>query len=247
MKRVILVGATDGLGKALAEYYASRGFWVTILGRAPEKLDELVAALKSRHPDATVNGVVCDLRDVSRRQAAFQEALEVSRHCDVFIYVAGVMPAGDGVTCSFTDDGEMLEVNTVAAIHLLGLAANYFRTAKTGRLVGISSIAGDRGRKGNPAYGASKAALTTYLEGLRNRLAPYGVTVTTVKPGFVGTRMLAGRAGLFWVAPPDEAARVIARRVERRDEVFYVYRRWALVALALVHLPRFLFKRVGPP
>lgn len=247
MKRVILAGATDGLGKALAAHYASEGFWVTILGRDPAKLEGVVAELRGKSQVATVNGVVCDLEDEARREPAFREAIAVNGHCDLFVYAAGVMRAGDGQMSSFADDGSTLEVNTAAAVHLLGLFANYFRAAKRGHIVGISSIAGDRGRKGNPAYCASKAALTTYLEGLRNRLAPFGVRVTTVKPGFVATRMVEGKSGLFWVAPPDVAARTIARRVSKGHEVFYVYRRWALFGLALKTIPRFLFKKLGPP
>ncbi len=247
MKRVILVGATDGLGRALAAEYASRGFWVTVLGRSKEKLDALVAELAARHPAATVRGIVCDLMDDARIEPAFREALEASGHCDLFLYSAGVMPAGDGVTCDPERDAATMNVNAVAAVRMLGLAANYFRVARRGHLAAISSIAGDRGRKGNPAYAASKAALTTFLEGLRNRLFPFGVTVSTVKPGFVGTRMLEGRTGLFWVVPPDVAAKTIADRLERRHEVFYVFRRWGLFGLALHHVPRFVFKRVGPP
>ena len=98
MKRVVLVGATDGLGRALAAEYASRGCWVTILGRAPRKLDALVAELAARHPAATVRGVVCDLTDASRIEPAFREALEAAGHCDLFLYNAGVMYAGDGVS-----------------------------------------------------------------------------------------------------------------------------------------------------
>ncbi|HEX7527796.1 MAG TPA: SDR family NAD(P)-dependent oxidoreductase [Thermoanaerobaculia bacterium] len=247
MKRVILVGATDGLGKALAEVYASRGFWVTILGRSRPKLDALLADLRSRFPVATVNGVVCDLSEAERLEPAFREALAVSGHCDLFLYNAGVMLHGDGVTSVPERDAEMMEVNAVAAVRLLGLAANWFRVAGRGQIAGISSIAGDRGRKGNPAYNASKAALTTFLEGLRNRLAPFGVTVSTVKPGYVGTRMTAGKAGLFWVVSAADAARIIADRLEKRHEVFYVTRRWALFGLAMRHVPRFLFKRLGPP
>jgi NAD(P)-dependent dehydrogenase (short-subunit alcohol dehydrogenase family) len=130
---------------------------------------------------------------------------------------------------------------------MLGLAANYFREARRGQIAGISSIAGERGRKGNPAYNASKAALTTYLEGLRNRLFPFGVTVSTVKPGFVGTRMTAGKKGLFWVAPPEEAARIIASRLDQGSESFYVYRRWGLLGFFLTLVPRAIFKRLGPP
>jgi short-subunit dehydrogenase len=245
--RVVVVGATDGLGRALAEVWASRTFWVTLVGRNPEKLDGVVADLRSRFPGATVNGVVADMCDDARAEPAFEEAIARSGHCDVFVYNAGEMRPGDGVTSVFDDDRSVLQVNVVAAVHWLGLAANYFRAAGKGTLVGISSIAGDRGRKGNVTYCASKAALTAYLEGLRNRLAPFGVQVTTVKPGFVRTRMTEGKKGVFWDVPADVAARTIADRVARGDESFYVYRRWGLVALAMRLVPRFLFKRVGPP
>jgi short-subunit dehydrogenase len=247
LKRVILAGATDGIGKALAEAYAGLGFWVTILGRSKEKLDGLVSDLARRFPVATVSGVVCDLADAARIEPAFREALAASGHCDLFIYNAGVMYHGDGVTSVSTEDAETMEVNAVAAVRMLGLAANWFRVAGRGQIAGISSIAGDRGRSGNPAYNASKAALTTYLEGLRNRLARQGVTVSTVKPGYVGTRMTAGKEGMFWVVSPEEAARIIVRRLEKRHEVFYVTRRWALLGFAMRVAPRFVFKRFGPP
>jgi len=245
--RTIVVGATDGLGRALAEVYASRGFWVTLVGRNPQKLDAVVADLNARFPVATVNGVVADMEDDARAQPAFEEAIAKSGHCDVFVYNAGEMRPGDALTSVFDDDALVLRVNVVAAVHWLGLAANYFRAAGKGKLVGISSIAGDRGREGNVTYCASKAALSTYLEGLRNRLAPFGVQVTTVKPGYIRTRLVEGKKGVFWDAPADVAARTIADRVARGDEVFYVYRRWGLVAQVMRHVPRFLFKRFGPP
>jgi short-subunit dehydrogenase len=246
VKRVVLVGATDGLGRALAAEYASRGSWVTILGRSREKLDTLVADLSARFPASTVRGVVCDLADAARIEPAFREAVEATGHCDLFLYNAGVMHGGDGATCEPDRDAETMTVNATAAVRMLGLAANYLRAARRGQIAAISSIAGDRGRKGNPAYNASKAALTTFLEGLRNRLFPFGVKVSTVKPGFIGTRMLGGRKA-FWVVPPEEAARIIADRLERGHEVFYVYRRWGLLGLAIRHVPRFIFKRLGPP
>ena len=247
MKRVVVVGATDGLGKALAAEYASRGSWVCLVGRGAEKLETVRAEIAGRFPDATIAAVVCDLREANRIAPAFQDAIAVIGHCDLFVYNAGVMFPGDGLTAETAKDRETMEVNAVAAVEMLGLAANYFREARRGQIAAISSIAGDRGRKGNPAYNASKAALTTYLEGLRNRLYPFGVTVSTVKPGFLGTKLTAGKSGLFWVAPPGEAARIIADRLERRREVFYVYRRWGIFGLALHHVPRVLFKRFGPP
>ncbi len=247
MKRVVVVGATDGLGKALAAEYASRGAWVCLVGRNAGKLESVRAEISARHPDATVTAVLCDLREPGRIAPAFHEAVASIGHCDLFLYNAGVMFHGDGVTAEPEKDREAMEVNAVAAVEMLGHAANYFREARRGQIAALSSIAGDRGRKGNPAYNASKAALTTFLEGLRGRLFPFGVKVSTVKPGFVGTKMTAGKKGLFWVAPPQEAARIIADRLGRGDEVFYVYRRWGVLALALRLVPRFLFKRFGPP
>jgi short-subunit dehydrogenase len=247
LKRVVIVGATDGIGKALAEVYASRGFWVAILGRNVAKLEAFASSLRSRFSDATVVVVVCDLLDASRIEPAFREAIAAIGHCDLFLYVAGVMHATDGVTSVPDEDAETLTVNTVAAARMLGLAANYFREARRGHLAAISSIAGDRGRKGDPAYTASKAGLTALLEGLRGRLFPFGVTVSTVKPGFVATNMTAGKSARFWVCPPDEAARIIADRLEKKHEVFYVYRRWWLLGTAMKLVPRWLFKRIGPP
>ncbi len=247
MKRVIVVGATDGLGKSLAAEYAARGAWVALVGRGAEKLQAVRADLASRFPDATVTSVLCDLRERERIAPAFREAVASIGHCDLFVYNAGVMLGCDGEELSPAKDRETMDVNAAAAVEMLGHAANYFREARRGQIAGISSIAGDRGRKGNPAYNASKAALTTYLEGLRNRLFPFGVSVATVKPGFIGTKMTAGKKGLFWVAPPEEAARIIADRLEKRHEVFYVYRRWGILGLLLRHVPRAAFKRLGPP
>ena len=158
------------------------------------------------------------------------------------------MHAGDGVTSDAGRDAETMQVNAVAAVCILGLAANYFGAARRGHLAAISSIAGDRGRKGNPAYNASKAALTTFLEGLRNRLFPLGVTVSTVKPGFLDTRMLDGRKGLLWVVarrrggaddrrPPGEASRGLLRAPPLGPSRSRAPSRAA----------RSVFKRIGPP
>jgi short-subunit dehydrogenase len=141
----------------------------------------------------------------------------------------------------------MLDVNVVGAIRLLEHAAAYMTAAGRGRLAAVGSVAGDRGRKGNPAYGASKAALDTYLEGLRHRLQGTGVGVSTVKPGYVRTRMLPVAARTF---PPaisaEDAARRIVRGLDRGRDVFYVPAWWALVSRLLRLTPRFLYKRIAP-
>lgn len=246
--RVVLCGATDGIGLALARLYAARGWPVGILGRDASKLAGVAAELRSG--GATVATSPCDVRISALAESGFAGVVAAIGGMDLFVYCAGVLHHGDGVTSNAAADRETFEVNALGAAHLLGLAADWFRVAGRGHLAAIGSIAGDRGRRGHPAYTASKAALHGYLEGLRNRLHPFGVRVTTIKPGFVRTRMLSRRASGGWPAgsiTAEEAARLIARGLDRGREVFYVPRWWALVAFGLRHTPRFVFKRLGPP
>ncbi|MGD0484371.1 MAG: SDR family NAD(P)-dependent oxidoreductase [Gemmatimonadales bacterium] len=250
MSHVLLCGATDGIGLALARLYAARGWHVGVLGRDPAKLKRVAAELRAA--GGTIAAAPCDVRDAAGAAEGFSAVLRALGSMDLFVYCAGVLHPGDSAQVDAAADRETMDVNATGAVHLLGLAADYFRLARRGHIAAIGSIAGDRGRKGNPAYGASKAALHTYLEGLRNRLHPFGVRVTTVKPGWVRTRMLAGSAGAAAEWPVgsitvEEAARLIARGLDRGREVYYVPSWWALVAFALRHTPRFVFKRLGPP
>ena len=116
---------------------------------------------------------------------------------------------------------------------------------RRGHIVGISSIAGDRGRVAGPVYNSSKAGLNTYLEALRNRLSRRGVTVTTIKPGFMDTRLLENAARTFWVISPDEAAQQIQTAVTRRQQSVYVPNRWRYVGLIIRHIPSFIFRRLS--
>ena len=247
MKHVALAGATDGIGLALASEYARRGWRVALLGRDSERLDTAVASARSVSPGETVIGVPWDATDPARSGPAFQEAVLALGQIDLFVYVAGAMLVGGGPGERGQAAARMMEVNAVGAIRVLEYAADYMAVAGRGRIAAVGSIAGDRGRKGNPAYSASKAALDTYLEGLRHRLHGTGVRVTTVKPGYVRTRMLADNARTF---PPsitaEDAAQRIARGLEGHRDVFYVPSWWAMVSWGLRLTPRFLFKRIAP-
>jgi short-subunit dehydrogenase len=242
----MLVGATDGIGLELARVYLERGWRVGLIGRNAEKTDAAAAHLRSQFPNASLVTETCDVTNADQLPVAFESLLRKLGQADLIVYVAGVLIESDGLTSVFADDNAMFAANTVAAIHVLGLAANYFAQARRGHLAAIGSIAGDRGRRRNPAYGASKAALHTYLEGLRNRLHPAGVRVSTIKPGFVRTRMLGDRPAPGAISP-QVAARIIARGLDRGHESFYVPWWWAIMGLALRLTPRVVFKRIGPP
>ena len=139
----------------------------------------------------------------------------------------------------------MMNVNVLGTMAWLNEAAVRFERTGSGHIVGISSIAGDRGRVGAPGYNSSKAALNTYLEALRNRLTRQGVTVTTIKPGFVDTVLLENAAKTFWVISPKEAAVQISKAIKRRRQTVYIPARWGLVGLIIRHIPSFIFRRMS--
>ena len=163
---------------------------------------------------------------------------------DLVVYASGVLNDGPENEYLTDRDRQTIAINFTGAVAWLNEAAMRFEQVKGGTIMGISSVAGDRGRRGNPMYNATKAALTSYLEGLRNRLARYGVTVTTIKPGFIDTDMVRGKPGLFWVISSEAAAEQMLRAAMRRTSTAYVPYRWRFVALILQHIPSFLFKRL---
>jgi len=141
-------------------------------------------------------------------------------------------------------DLEILGVNTGGCIAWFNPAAELFQSQRRGTMIGVSSIAGDRGRRGNPAYCTSKAAMNTYLEALRNRLGVFGVHVCTIRPGFIDTEMTRGMDGLFWLISAEEAAASILKAARSKANVRYVPFRWALVGLVLRNIPSFVFRRL---
>ena len=138
---------------------------------------------------------------------------------------------------------KIVEINYTSAVSLLAPLANYFEEQGRGFLMGISSVAGDRGRRSNYAYGASKGALSLYLEGLRHRLDRHGVSVQTLKVGFVDTSMTYGKKGLFLVASPEKVAR-LAYATRGKPGVYYLSRFWRFIMLTIRLIPERLFNRM---
>jgi short-subunit dehydrogenase len=138
----------------------------------------------------------------------------------------------------------ILETNFTGCVSALDILANHFELRRAGFICAISSVAGDRGRQSNYLYGAAKAGLSTYLEGLRNRLFPAHVRVITVKPGFVDTRMTYGRPGLFLLASPERVGKGIFRAIVKGKAVVYVPWYWRFIMLMVQSIPEAVFKRL---
>jgi NAD(P)-dependent dehydrogenase (short-subunit alcohol dehydrogenase family) len=163
---------------------------------------------------------------------------------DAVVYAAGVMPDVASDEFDTAKDQQVIEINVLGAVAWLNCAARHFAPLGRGVICGIGSVAGDRGRRGAPVYGASKAALHTYLESLRNRLAVRGVRVVTVKPGPVRTPML-GDKRMPLTVNADVAAAAIARSLSGGPEVVYVHWLWRWIMLAIRSVPSLIFRKLS--
>jgi short-subunit dehydrogenase len=243
-ERAVVVGASSGIGAAVARQLVLEGAAVALVARRDQELASVVASLPEERR-AAARVYVHDVTDFDATPALFERIEHDLGGLDLLVYAAGAMSQLDEGEYDFDADRRMVDVNLVGAMAWMNLAAARFEAARAGTIVGVSSIAGVRGRRKNPAYCASKAALTTYLESLRNRLARYGVTVVTAKPGFVDTAMTRGMKGLFWLVSAERAAAItlgLARRPGGADA--FVPARWSLVAAAVAAIPSVVFRRL---
>lgn len=239
------------MGAALARTLAARGYTLALVARNADALTQLCVRINDAVPaDRPVAyAYPHDVRDYAAAPALFDQIRHdlgaAGSELRLVIYAAGVMPEPEQGAWSFDDERAMLETNVTGAIRWLALAAATFQRIGHGTIIGISSVAGDRGRKGNSAYMASKAALSTYLESLRYRLAGSGVRVVTAKPGYVATPMTAGaKLPKPLVISADVAAARIADLAERGPTVAYIPGYWRLIMAVIRAIPAALMPRL---
>ncbi len=243
----LLIGASGGLGQALARTLAQHHWRVALLARRAELLHALAEDLNAAYGPDTARAYPADVTHYDRVEPTYRAVLHEMGRLDAVIYAAGVLHPSEPDEFDFARDREVVEINLTAAMAWLNQAAIVFRQLQAGHIVGVSSVAGDRGRVAMPAYHAAKAGFTTYLESLRNRLSRHGVHVLTVKPGFIDTPMLAAARPktTFWVARPEQVARDIVRAMQRGKQVIYTPARWRWVMLVIQHIPSFIFRRLA--
>ncbi len=240
-----MIGASSGIGEALVRRLAAEGTRVALVGRREPELRRVMDEINSAAGEDRAAAIAHDVRATTEIPELVQGISRVLGGLDLVIYAAGVMPAVTEDEYNTAKDREMIEVNLVGAVAWLNPVAERMASLGRGTIVGIGSVAGDRGRSGNPVYCTSKAALHAYLEALRNRLARAGVKVVTIKPGFVDTAMTRGKDGLFWVISTDRAAEIILDKVRRGAVTAYVPARWRMVMAIIRSIPSFIFSRLG--
>ena len=244
-RRAILVGASSGIGAALARRLADEGYTLALLARRGEMLDALAEEINQAHGEMRALPYVHDVTDYDSVPELLRRIMADLGGLDLFVFNSGIALKAGVDNFDFERDRRTMEVNLIGALAWLNPVAEIFQNLKSGQIVGISSVAGERGRVGNPSYNTSKAALSCYLEALRNRLTRHGVHVLTVKPGFVQTDMLKGAKKLFWVIPTEQAAQDIWNAIRKGKQEIYTPARWRWVMLIIRNIPSFVFRKLS--
>ncbi|HEX8818712.1 MAG TPA: SDR family oxidoreductase [Archangium sp.] len=243
MKKVLVLGATSAIAQATVRLLAARGASLYLVGRNAERLDAVAKDARTRGA-ARVESEALDLDELSRHEALVERAATALGGLDGALLAHGILGDQKAAEQSFSETEKVLRTNFLSAVSLLTPLANRFETQKSGTLVVISSVAGDRGRQSNYVYGASKGALSVFLQGLRNRLARSGVAVVTVKPGFVDTPMTADLKKNALFASPEKVARGIVRAADQGRNEVYLPGFWRLIMFIIRSIPEPVFKRM---
>jgi short-subunit dehydrogenase len=238
-KRAIVIGASSGIGRALALRLAREGYAVGLTARRLPLLLELQAEIG---PRAFVRQL--DVSDTARAMALLEELIEELGGADLIVVNAGTGHINPEL--AWEPEEETLGVNVLGFTAMANVAYRHFVRRGAGHLVSISSIAALRGSGAAPAYNASKAFVSTYMDGLRHKLARLGspVAITDIQPGFVRTAMAQG-PHVFWAASPEQAAEQIWQAIRRRRKRAIITRRWRLIARLMRLLPDGVYHRLG--
>jgi short-subunit dehydrogenase len=243
MYKVLIIGATSAIAEATARIYASRGAKLFLVARDDRKLQDLAADLKVRGA-TEIAAAVLDVNHIVQHDPVLNQAWSFLQVPDVVLIAHGTLP--DQQACERSVEIALAEfaTNATSTLALLIPIANHMQAQRHGTIAVISSVAGDRGRASNYLYGAAKAAVTSFLSGLRQRMERQGVNVLTIKPGFVDSPMTRNfKKGALW-AKPAEVAHGIVHAIDRRKAVAYLPWFWSIIMLMIRHIPENLFRRV---
>jgi short-subunit dehydrogenase len=244
--KAVVLGASKGVGRAIARELAARGAELYLLGRDQVDLAQSAADLEQRGlAKHKVHFGYCDLEKPDGFHAAVAEADRALSGLDTVVVTAGLFAPQDRLEIDLEFTQRMLTVNFANTVIFCEHARQRLIANGGGTLCVVSSVAGERGRKPIVLYGASKAGLSAYLEGLDHKYHAVGLRVVTVKPGFVKTSMTEGLKPPPFAGEPQQVARDVARAIERGTPVLYTPRIWALVMLVIRMLPRFVMRKIG--
>ncbi|MBS1655869.1 MAG: SDR family oxidoreductase [Bacteroidetes bacterium] len=240
MSTVLILGAASDIAVATAKKFASEGYAIQLAARNADRLKALQSDISIRL------NITCTIHEFDALQfdkhATFFESLNPKP--DVTICVFGYMNDNEVVINDASETLKTINTNYTGPVSVLNIIASYYSSVKQGVIVGISSVAGLRGRQSNYIYGSAKAGFTAYLSGLRNKLYHSGVHVLTVLPGFVYTKMTADlKLPKLLTAQPEDVANAIYKGVKKQKNIIYVKWFWRWIMCIITSIPEFMFKK----
>lgn len=239
---ILILGATSRVAFRVAHRFAAEGHDVLLAAYEEDELAAMAADLHARY-QVKVATARFNATDFDRHPALIAETAATLGGIDVALLAFGAMGDPDESRRDFRAARQVIDINYSAAVSLGELLAAHMSERGRGTIIGLSSVAGDRGRQSNYLYGSAKGALALYLQGLRNRLHPAGVHVLTVKPGFMDTRMTWGmNAGKIPVVSPEYAAASIYRAAVAKTDVLYLPGFWWAIMTGIGLIPESVFK-----
>jgi decaprenylphospho-beta-D-erythro-pentofuranosid-2-ulose 2-reductase len=244
MRRILIIGATSAIAESTARLFATRGDALFLVARNRVRLQAIADDLKVRGaPRAAI--ATLDATDFAAHAAVIEQAERELGGLDVALIAHGTL--SDQNECQSSVDAlrREFDINAISTMSLLTELANRFEARRQGTLAVISSVAGDRGRQSNYVYGSTKAAVTAFTSGLRQRLAKANVNVLTIKPGFVDTPMTAAipNKGTLWAQPARVAAGIV-EAIDKQRSVVYLPWFWRCIMLVIRNIPEPIFKKL---
>lgn len=236
-KKVIIVGASSGIGYELAKVFSQKGYEVGVTARRVENLNDLQKELPGKSYVSKM-----DVSDFAAAREGLAALIDQMGGVDIIVLNAGI---GESKP-TWEKEVQIIMTNAAGFTALANYAYAYFGKKGGGQIVGVSSVASVRGTRIATTYSATKAYISSYMEGLRQHAIQKKnhITITDIRPGFVLTSMTEKNKGMFWVATPQKAAQQIYSAIVNKKKVAYITRRWAIIAYIAKRLPDFLFYKL---
>lgn len=243
-RRILVLGATSGIAEACIRLWARRGDHLFLVARNPGRLAVVAADARTRGA-GFVDTAVADLDRTDLHADLLVHCINSLGGLDVAYLALGVLGDQPKAERGFQDAAPIIHTNYAAPVSLLTWLANYCAQRHSGTIAVLSSVAGERGRKSNYVYGSSKAGLTAFVDGMRNRIDREGVHVITIKPGPVKTSMTEGMKGHERFADVDKVAGTMVKAIDRGQDIVYVPGQWRLIMSVIRAIPERIFKKLN--
>jgi len=242
-KNILVIGATSAMAMETCKNFAANNCNFYLVSRSHENLMSISTDLVARGAKK-VECASIDSADY-KTKPILEDSIKAIGEIDLLLVAHGTLGDQEQDEKDAAKAEETIQINFISAVHILTNVANYFEARKSGSICVISSVAGDRGRPSNYIYGCAKAGLSSFLQGLRARLAKSNVSVTTIKPGFVSSPMTAhlDQGPLF--ATSKKVGRGIYRAIQKQKDVAYLPSFWFFIMMIVIHIPERIFKKLN--